>query len=111
MTRPTRPVTIASGQTTSAAVAIGDGVPVGLQTPAALTGTAITFQGSCDDGATYAPLYDSSGSVVSITVSTSRLIAIEGLYFVPCTHIKLVSGSSEAADRALVLVMRREPFR
>ncbi len=111
MTRPLRTVTIANGQTTSDSVPIGDGVPVGLKMPAAFTGVSITFQGSVDEGATFSPLYDSSGAAVTVTVGTSRLIALEAVNLVACTHIKLVSSGAEGADRTLTLIMRREPPR
>lgn len=79
---------------------------VAIQTPSAMTGTALTFQGSAD-GVTYAAIYDDAGTAISVTSAASRYImvgntllkALRGLRF-----LKVVSGSAEAADRTIGLV-------
>lgn len=63
--RGTIAVTIASGQTVSGAAMLGGACLVGLITPAALTGTAITFQASAD-GSTYVPLHATGGQEVGL---------------------------------------------
>jgi hypothetical protein len=95
---------IASGQTTSAAISLGGFSLVGILTPAALTGTAFTFTVSAD-GTTYVPLYNSAGAV-SYTVAASRYIAINPVDFYGVKFLKIVSGSSEAATRALTLSVK-----
>jgi hypothetical protein len=79
---------------------------VGIVTPAALTSTSMTFKFSHDSGTTFTDLYDSSGNQVSITVAASRFIGLLAEDFVGATHIKLATGSGEAADRTITAVMR-----
>lgn len=98
--------TIANGQTVSGAVDLNDLVFAGFMTPAAFTGTAVTFQGSVD-GANYAQICDDTGTALSVTVTTSKSYSINPIYFLGYTHIKLVSGSSEAAARDLTVFATR----
>jgi hypothetical protein len=105
--RVNKTVVIASGQTKSASVRVGDGVPVAIITPAALTGTSLTFEAA--DGDTFLPLYDAYGNVVTVQIGTSRMIAVEGINFVGAKDLKLVSSAAEGADRTFQLLIRREP--
>lgn len=100
---------IANGQTTSQALRVTGGVICGLITPAALTGTAITFT-ACDtvDG-TFVPVYDSDGNQVSVAVAASRALGLSGTEadaLAPWPFIKLVSGSAEGAAREIKVVLR-----
>lgn len=95
--------TITSGQTKSAAVHALGGSIVAIETPAALTGTALSFEGS-RDGSTYVPLYDETNTALSVTVGTSRGYAIPPYWFKGWTFIKVVSNAAEGADRSIVLV-------
>lgn len=101
--------TIANGQTTSDAVNCGDKPPVMLRMPAAFTGTSLTFQGS-QDGVTFQEI-DAGGSAYSVTVAASKDIALDPLKFGGARFIKLVSGSAEGADRAVIVVCSREFYR
>ncbi len=98
-------VAIANGQTVSDAVDLGGLRPIALVTPAALTGTSFTFQSSVD-GTTFVPVYDSSGSQVSVTVSTSRFVVLSPTSFAGVRHLKVVSGSAEGAARTIQIVAR-----
>lgn len=98
-------VAIANGQTVSDAVDLGGLRPIALVTPAALTGTAFTFQASVD-GSTYVAVYDSSGSAVSVTVSTSRYIVLSPTTFAGIRFLKVVSGSAEGGARTIQVVAR-----
>jgi hypothetical protein len=100
-----RTVTIANGQTTSDALDCINGTVVGILTPAALTGTAFTFSVSAD-GVTYATLYDSSGAAVSFTVAASRYVYVDPAIFAGLRYVKVISGSSEGAQRIITLVLR-----
>lgn len=93
---------IASGGTTSQPIGLQGNRLLAIQTPAALTGTALTFLASFDDE-TYAPLYNSSGAV-SVTVAASRYIAVEPADFAGVEYLKVVSGSAEGAARSITLV-------
>lgn len=98
-------VTISNGTTTSNAIDLQGLCLVQIQTPAALTGTAITFQSS-NDGVTYQPLYNDSNTQLSITVGTSRNYNIAPTDFAGCRFLKIVSNASEGSDRAITLITR-----
>lgn len=97
--------TILSGATVSDAVLLNQGTVLGVQTPAALTGTEFTFQGSID-GTNYFALYDGSGLLVSIYVGASRSIPVDPDMFRHLRSIKVVSGTAEGADRVITLSTR-----
>ena len=68
-------VTIANGQTVSNGINLNEQQVVGLVTPAALTGVAITFQAS-HDGVTYSAVTKEDGTAYSITVAPSKYVMI-----------------------------------
>jgi hypothetical protein len=107
--RDTATATIALSGTVSDAVALeGSMVPVGILTPAALTGTAMTFQGSLD-GVTYRAVNNVGGSALTITVAAAKAIGFDAgtaTCLMAWKYIKLVSGSAEAAERAITVVLR-----
>lgn len=81
---------------------------VGFYTPAALTGTAMTFQAAPNASGTYVEVVDgATGSAYSVTVAASKYIALDPAKTYGINQVKLVSGSSEAADRTITLVYRR----
>lgn len=99
-------VTIASGQGTSAAIPTSGLSLVGIQLPAAFTGTALTFLASLD-GTTYQPIYSTiSGTALSYTVAQGHYASIDPAPFQGAKFIKLVSGSSEGADRAFSIALK-----
>lgn len=97
--------TIAISTTTSGAVDLQGQALCAIQMPSAFTGASITFQGSVD-GSTYQAIYNSSNTQYSITVSASRTYAINPTDFAGFRYIKIVSASSEAAARSIVLGCR-----
>lgn len=102
-------VTIPSGQTTSAAFRLGGHRIGAIRTPAALTGTALTFTTSDSEAGTYLPVWTDSAAV-SLVVAASRHIAMgvdEANAIASCDWLKIVSGSTEAADRILSVVIDR----
>lgn len=83
----------------------------GIVMPAAWTAASLTFQASFDGGTTWVNMYESSGTEISVTASTSRYIALDPVIFASITMIKVRSGTSgtpvnQTADRALGLVLR-----
>lgn len=95
----TTTATIASGQTVSGAIDLGTARFWAMTTPAALTATAVTFLAS-QDCSTYSALYDSTGTAVSWTVSTSRYIVnASPAQWLSVRCFKLSIASSEGADR------------
>jgi hypothetical protein len=99
-------ITVATNATTSAEVDLGGTEIVGIQMPAAFTGTAITFLVSTVSGGTYQPLVDGTGSSVSKTVAASKYVGIDPTLFHGIRFVKIVSGSSEGADRVFTIISR-----
>lgn len=101
--RLTDTVTIASSGTVSTSLTLENSrVPVAITTPAALTGTAFTFNASAD-GTTFRPLYYES-TQYTVTVSTSRHVGLNRLAFEGVKHIQIVSGSTETAARTIGII-------
>ncbi len=98
-------IVVATSTTVSSAAFMKNGVAGAIIMPAALTGTAISFQVSIDD-TVYTPLYDTSGSAISYTVAASRVIPLNKEIFASFPYIKIVSGSAEAANRTFTILIR-----
>ncbi len=101
--RTTKTVTIASGQTVSSA-ALTEGDLVGIRTPAALTGTSITFQTAFEDQVFLPYKKPATGNPVSMAVAADGSYGIVPSDFKSFDYIKIVSGSTEAADRTFTLI-------
>lgn len=101
------PASIIISTTTSSAVATQGCALVGIQLPAAFTGTTITFQVATSLAGTYQTLKSTtSGSSLSYTVAQGTYVAIDPKDFQGVQFIKVVSGSSEAAARSLTLMLK-----
>lgn len=101
-------IDVSENATTSNAVNLGNHTLTRIDTPAALTGTTITFQVCSTLGGTYVPLENGTGTSLSKTVSASKGISITpqeaasiGQFF------KIVSGSTESADRTFIINARQ----
>jgi hypothetical protein len=108
----THTAVIAAGATKSGACDLGNVGGEGLAgfiLPDDFTGTAITFEVNFeDDDDTYKPLYN-AGSALSITVAQARaqgLTADQRNLLRGWRFIKLVSGSTEAAERSIKLLVK-----
>lgn len=99
--------TIGSGTTTSDAIDLQGLLVVQLIMPAALTGTAISFQSS-HDNVTFQDCYNDANSLITITVAVNRTYNIDPKDFAGCRYFKIVSNASEAADRAIGIVARED---
>lgn len=98
--------TIAISTTTSAAIQTNGLSLVGIQLPAAFTGTAISFLGSVD-GTTYQAVKSTtSGTALSYTVAQGTYAAINPQDFYGLPFIKLVSGSTEVAARSFTVALK-----
>lgn len=96
--------TIAASGTKSGAISKAGYALVGLQLPAAMTGTSITFEVASGASATFVALRDDANAVISrtITQGTAQTLPPE----LACwPYFKIVSGGTEAAARTLILVM------
>ena len=102
-------VTISSGTTTSPEIDLGGTDLVGIMLPATMTGTTMTFTAATATGGTYQAVQDGTGSAISKTISGGKYIAIDPTLLHGVRYLKLVSGSSEGADRAITIVSRPIP--
>ncbi len=98
-------ITIATSTTISNGVFMQGGIAGAILMPAALTGTALSFQVSIDD-TVYTALYDTTGSAVSYTVAASRIIPLNKEVFASFPYLKIVSGSAEGANRTFTIFIR-----
>lgn len=107
--RSTYSVTISSGTSLSAAIDLGSTILFAIQIPSSWTTANITFQASAD-GVTYANLYDSTGTEVTVTAAASEFIVFSApAPWMGIRFIKVRSGTSstpvnQGADRALSIV-------
>lgn len=98
--------TIANAATTSDEIdCIKNGPPAGLQMPAAFTGTTMTFTVATTSGGTFQALHK-DGAAVSVTLANSLFIWLDPAIFYCIKYIKLVSGSTEGAERSIEVVHR-----
>jgi hypothetical protein len=104
----TKTATIANGGTVSDAIATGGRQLVAIMTPAAFTGTAMTFSVAPSLAGTYLPLKTTAaGTVYTQTVTTSSYYNIDPQLTNGAPFIKVTSGSAEGADRSVTLVFKR----
>jgi hypothetical protein len=100
-------VTIAASGTTSDAVNLSGLQLVAIETPSALTGTALTFTASVSLGGTYDAVREVGGAAAySLTMAANQWIPVSVNVFAGVPFLKIVSGSTEAAARTFNLICR-----
>jgi len=79
----------------------------GIQFPAAMTGSAITFDFSLDNS-TWVDVKETDATDTSYTVSAGDVLRVDpsGWAFASNGYIRVTSDGTEAADRKLVLHFR-----
>ena len=79
----------------------------GVQFPAAMTGSAITFDFSLDNS-TWVDVKETDGTEVSYTVSAGDVVRVDpsGWAFASNGYIRDSSNGTEAADRKIILHFR-----
>ena len=79
----------------------------GVQFPAAMTGTSVTFDFALDNS-TWADVVETDGSAVSYTVSAGDVVRVDpsGWGFASNGYIRVTSNGTEAADRSIILHFR-----
>ena len=102
--RRSQTITIALGDVISSPVDAQDAVLFSLIMPAALTGTAIHYEGSADGGS-FTDMYDAFNVQVTQTVAAGRA------YDVPAEVSaypwwRIVSGTTEVAKRSIIVCMK-----
>jgi len=103
-TRAQTSVAFASGTTTSAEADLGGTNIVGLQIPAAFTGSTVKFSVATATGGTFQTLTDGAGNDVSKTIASSKYVGIDPTLFRGVRFVKLVSGATEPADRTVTII-------
>jgi hypothetical protein len=106
---PAANAVIANGATTSNAVFIGSGplLPTGIRIPALTTSTAVKFTVAVRDTDTFVPLYDATGTEVSVAASTSvaRAAPLDPATFSGWPWIKCVVANAQSGAKTLTIVM------
>lgn len=99
-------VTIASGDTTSAAINLGCFTPVGIQF-GTIAGTSMTFMAAVSSSATYSSVKSTtSGTLLTYTVASNTYAAIDPKDLYGLTFFKLVMGSAQSASRTVTLYLK-----
>lgn len=89
---------------------LGGRVLTGIYMPAAWTAAALTFLASYD-GTNFFPIYDDTGTEVSVTAAASTFITINpSTWFGTLHYLKIRSGTAgtpvaQLADRTLTLIL------
>ena len=80
----------------------------GVQFPAAMTGSAITFDFSMDNS-TWIDVKETDGTEVSYSVSAGNVVRVDpsGWAFASTGFLRITSASSEAADRTINLIFKQ----
>lgn len=102
---PSATVTIANGDTESNAIDLGELAIVGMQTPASMTGTAITFKASADNS-TFVVVKKIDGSTYSMVTASSQYYVIPPADLAGIRYLKVVSGSAETGAKIISLMVR-----
>ncbi len=98
-------ITISASAASSQTLSLSRLTLVGLITPAAMTGTSITFNAASSEDGTYRNLVDSDGNALTVAIAADRHIVLDPSAFIACDNIQLVSNQTEAAERELTLVL------
>ena len=79
----------------------------GIQFPAAMTGSSVTFDFAMDNS-TWVDVKETDGTDVSYTVSVGDIVRVDpsGWAFASNGYIRVTSDGNEAADRSLTLHFR-----
>jgi len=104
-------VTIANGESLSAAANLDRLALVGIVMPSGWTAADLTFQACETYDGTYVDIYDTGGNEVTVTTAASRWIAIAPQDFLSARFLKVRSGGAgaavnQAADRTITLILR-----
>ena len=100
------PATITSGNTDSSAVDVAENGVCGLEIPSAFTGSSISFKVTSNPNGTYQTLTNSDGTTYTLTVAAGKNIIVRPINLAGWRFMKLVSGSTESADRKINIMAR-----
>lgn len=97
--------TVANGTDESGVITTNGMSLCGIQLPATMTSTSITFEAATTKNGTYQPIYNKSGQV-SYTITSGQFLAIDPADFYGVQFLKIKTGSNEGADRALAYALK-----
>jgi len=100
-------IDISENTTQSNAVNTDGMLLTGIVFPAAMTGTAVTFDFSVD-GTNFYDVVETDGTEVSYTVTAGDVVRVDpsGWAFASSGFLRIVSGTAEAADRTIKFIFR-----
>ena len=100
-------IDISANTTQSNAVNTDGMLLTGIIFPAAMTGTAVTFDFSVD-GTNFHDVVETDGTEVTYTVTAGDVVRVDpsGWAFASSGFLRIVSGTAEAADRNIQLIFR-----
>ncbi len=101
-------IDVSEDNTDSLAVKTEGMLLCGVEFPAAMTGSAITFDFSMNGSTGWVDVFETDGTEVSYTVSAGKMVRVDpsGWAFASNGYIRVLSNGSEAADRNIVLHFR-----
>lgn len=103
----TATMTIAAGATTSDALDITNVLHAGFTTPAALTGTAISFLVCNTFDGTYLEVKTNANAAIAPTVNVDRAYPFRS-EVMDFNFVKIVSNGTEAAARTILVSLKKE---
>jgi len=78
--------------------------PAGIEIPAGITSTSISFQQS-SDGINFNDVYDETRSVISVDIIGGSYVTLRDIAaFYGIRFLKIKTGSAEAADRTFKII-------
>lgn len=101
---------IANGASLSAAIDVGDAMPVAVLMPAAWTAADLTFQASID-GTNWFELIDAFGTPATAKAAASQIVVLPASETYWLRYLKIRSGTSgvpvnQGAERTLTVISR-----
>jgi len=100
-------IDISADNNNSLGVATDGMLLCGIQFPAAMTGSSVTFDFSMDNS-TFVDVKETDGTDVTYTISVGDMVRVDpsGWAFASNGYLRVTSNGNEAADRSLTLHFR-----
>jgi hypothetical protein len=107
----TRTATIASGQSLSTAIDLGDAKYIGIIMPAVWDTAGLTFQASDEKEGTYRDVYDAAGTEYTVTAAAGRAFLLDSTKFAAWRFLKIRSGTAgtavnQTAERKILVALK-----
>lgn len=99
--------TIANGQAKTGVIDLAGLTLVGIALPTAFTGTGLTFECAEAAGGTFRPVRKVDGTSVDYTCAQGDFVAIDPKDFHGVRFLKIVSDANEAAQRSVLVYVKK----